>query len=302
MLLDRRFRHSEGIMSALIVVMAQDGTAHDWKIRIGTDKIMRKQLNEIEQLDKSRPLNLHGNMFKVKDNAMFIVIYIRRILESPVGAVDLQRNDPVILSCRMIDSSCISDIFLAEQALGISALFCKLRRRDGFRILFRLGEIDGNINVSIRTGHAPPHILFDPVTADVVGILTQLVEIIRCFHRAFLIQLPEFRRHLRRSRHQAVHQLRVEQIPVNNAVMLHQPLFGCIIKKLIQRLLQIRMLRHLLLFLIIIQFQDLQNPVDRVDPVFFLQKSLLHPILYKFCDTFFYHNFLLPDALAASSR
>ena len=37
--------------------------------------------------------------------------------------VDRYRNDPVVLSCRMVHTSCISLVFFAEKAFWITALF-----------------------------------------------------------------------------------------------------------------------------------------------------------------------------------
>ena len=44
----RSLCHGEGIMPALEMVMAQDGTAHDWKICIGSQEIVGELLYKIK--------------------------------------------------------------------------------------------------------------------------------------------------------------------------------------------------------------------------------------------------------------
>ena len=154
------------------MIMTQDGTSHNRKVCIGTDKVMRKQFDEIKQLDKCGTLNLHRNMLIIEQNTMFIIINIRRILEAPRTVIDRQRNRPVILSCRMIDSSCVPHIFLAEQTLWITALFRLFCCGYRLRIFLRLGEINRNINITINAWGFPPYILLNPITADIISILT----------------------------------------------------------------------------------------------------------------------------------
>ena len=72
---------------------------------------MWKQFYKIKQFNECISLNFHWRMLEVKHNTMLIVIYIRRILESPRSIIDCDRNNPVILPCRMINTSRISFIF-----------------------------------------------------------------------------------------------------------------------------------------------------------------------------------------------
>ena len=57
-------------------------------------------------------------------NAVLVVVNVRRILEKPVALVDGHRNDAVVLSRRMVDASCVSLVFLAQEAFRIAALLC----------------------------------------------------------------------------------------------------------------------------------------------------------------------------------
>ena len=63
-------------MPALEMIVAEDRTSYDWKIRIGSKEIMRKQLYKIKQFDKCILLDLHRSMLTVKYDTMFIVVNI----------------------------------------------------------------------------------------------------------------------------------------------------------------------------------------------------------------------------------
>lgn len=52
MLFNLCLRHGKGIMPALEMIVAEDRTSYDWKIRIGAKEIMWEQLYKIKQLDK----------------------------------------------------------------------------------------------------------------------------------------------------------------------------------------------------------------------------------------------------------
>lgn len=98
---------------------------------------MRKQFYKVEQLDKSVSFNLHRRMLKIKHNAVFIIIYIGRILKSPGAVIDGNGDDPVVLSCRMVDTARISLILRTEETFGIAAGFRVLCRGDGLGIFLR---------------------------------------------------------------------------------------------------------------------------------------------------------------------
>ena len=64
-------------------------------------------------------------------------------------------------------------------------------------------------------------VLRNPIPANIVAVLTQLVEIVGCCFRAFLIQAPEFPHDLRRPRRDAAHEPRVKQVALRNGVRDH---------------------------------------------------------------------------------
>ena len=72
-------------MAALEMVVAEDGTAYDGKVCVGTKKIVRELLDKIKQLlVKVLPVNLHGDMLAVEDDAVLVVIDIGGVLKAPL--------------------------------------------------------------------------------------------------------------------------------------------------------------------------------------------------------------------------
>ena len=189
---------------------------------------MRKQLDKIKKFYKGISLNLHRNVLSIEDNTMFVIVNIWRILESPLAVINSDGNDPVVFSCRVIQSSCISLIFHAELAFWITALFCILCSGNSLWIFFRLGKVNGDIYGSIGAFHSPAPVFLYAVTADIIGILTEFIEKFCSRFRAFLVLFPEFFLNLGRTGNQAVHDFGVKQIPVANTIF-NNPSFYCLI-------------------------------------------------------------------------
>ena len=59
--------------------VGQNRTAYDRKIRIGSQEIMGEQLDEIEELHEGGSLDLHGHMLTAENDAVLVIIHIRRI-------------------------------------------------------------------------------------------------------------------------------------------------------------------------------------------------------------------------------
>ena len=167
--------------------MAEDRTPNNRQICIGAYEIMRKLLYKRKQLLKGLMLDLHWNMLAVKYDAVLIVIYIRRILESPLHTAYFNRNDSVILSCRMIYSACIAFILDTKLAFGIAALFCKLGCCNRLRVFLRLGQVNGNVHFSILCISLPLHILPDTVSSDIICILAECIIPVCCCLGAFFL-------------------------------------------------------------------------------------------------------------------
>lgn len=140
MFLDRCFCHCESIMSALemIRLKIEPPTIGRSALIPGSNagKVLQNQ-----KFNKGILLNLHRNMLTVKDDAMLIVIHIWGILKSPGTVIYSDRNDSVILSGRMINSSCISFVLRAKKTFRITAGFYKLGSSDCLRIFSGLERL-----------------------------------------------------------------------------------------------------------------------------------------------------------------
>ena len=64
-------------MPALEVLMRQNTAAHNGKVRVRAEEIVRKLLDKTEQLVKGRPVNDHRCVLGVHHNGMLVVIDIR---------------------------------------------------------------------------------------------------------------------------------------------------------------------------------------------------------------------------------
>ena len=168
--------------------MAQDTAAYDGQVSVAADEVVGEDRDKVQQLGKGRPVDLHRDMLGIKNNTVLVVIHIRAVLQKPIRPGNFQRDDPVVLPCRVVHSSGIALIFRTQQALGITGLGGVLGSRNGLGVFFRLTEVDGNIQFPILRSCFPPHILFDAVAADIICILRETVVPLRGRLWGFLIQ------------------------------------------------------------------------------------------------------------------
>ena len=169
------------------MIVAEDRTTNNRQICIGTHEIMRELLYKGKQLLEGLMLDLHWNMLAVKYDTMLVVIYIWRILESPFVTAYLDRNDSVVLSCRMIYPACIAFILDTELTLWITALLCHFGCGDRLGIFLRLGEIDRNIHLAIFCISLPLHVLLNTVSPDIIGVLAECIIPVCCCLCAFFL-------------------------------------------------------------------------------------------------------------------
>ena len=155
-------------MAALEVLVAEDGAAHDGQIRVGADKVMREEGDELQQLGKGGAVDLHGDMLTVEDDAVLVIVNVGGILQEPGLAVDGHRDDAVILTGGEIHPPRVALALPAQQTLGVAALGRIFGGGDGLGILFRLGQVDGNVDLSVAAVHLPPHVLLYPVGPDII--------------------------------------------------------------------------------------------------------------------------------------
>ena len=259
--------------------MAQDRSAHDGKICVGTQKIMRELTYKVEQFHECRTVDLHRHVFSVQHDAVLIVIYIGRILETPAAAVNGDWNDPVVFSGGMVHSSGVPFILHTELAFGISGSLAVSGSGNRLGILLRLGQIDGNVYFTIFRIDFPFLVLAYPVAADIIAVLAELIEIVCGCLRRFLIFLPESLLHLGRPRGQTVHDLSVEKIPVSNAVFDNAPAAG-FVQEVFQDIFQ-GLFRNRLRFCILVFSEQIQKKVGGIYFFAFWQQAGRDSVLYQ---------------------
>ena len=130
-------------------------------------------------------------MFSAKYDTMLIIVHVWRILEAPLRLIDCNRDDSVVLSCRMVNTSCIAfvlkckaDILDSRSASVYVLLQSPLDPSLGFE------QIDCNIKIAIfRQSSTSYSCIHDSGGYNLNP--DQLVEIFGCLLWAFLIFLPE---------------------------------------------------------------------------------------------------------------
>ena len=197
--------------------MAEDGAPHDGQVRVGAHEVVGEELHEIQELPEGGPLDLHGGVLAVEDDAVLVVVDVGAVLEEPVLAVDGHGDHPVVLPGGMVHPACVALVLPAELALGVPALGGGLGRGDGLGVLLRLGEVDGDVQVPVRRRGDPLHVLGDAVAADVVRVLAQAVEPVRGLLRRAVIFFPEGGDDLAGPGGQLPHELGVQQVPADHA-------------------------------------------------------------------------------------
>ncbi|MNZ78125.1 hypothetical protein D3C78_966890 [compost metagenome] len=198
---------------------------------------MRELLYEIKQSRKGRMRNNHRLVNALEDDAVLVVIHIRRVLEIPLFTLQLKRQYPKILTGRMIRTACISYIFCAKQALGILRLRHRLKQCDLLRVLLRLREINGDLKLAEFGRMLPVQVLSDTIHSNVIGIYAQPVESIGRSLQPFLLCLaPECGMGFRGTGHEQTHNPSIQQIAIRRCIIRYQADGKAVIKKLLKQL------------------------------------------------------------------
>ena len=147
--------------------------------------------------------------------------------------MDGDGDDPVVLPGGVVEPSRVALVLPAELALRIAPLGRCFRRGDGLRVLLRLGEIDGDVQLAVGGGGLPLSVPRNAVTADVVRVLTEAVKPVCGLLRVGLIPSPEFTDDLSGAGRQYAHQLRVEKVAADRVILYDAPR-----RRVVQQLLQ----------------------------------------------------------------
>ena len=256
--------------------------------------------HKVKELAEGAAVDLHRNVLFIEHDAVLIVVNIRRILQAPLFSVDHNRNHAVVLARRMVHAAGVAFIFIAEQALGIGCLLRIFRGGNRFRVLLRLRQVDRDVHVAVFGLRQPAHILRDPVPADIVGVLAELVVPVCRLPGILRIEGPELADDIGRTVCQRSHDLRVKQIPVGNGILLQAADGYAVIAEFIENLRQlvhdslIRGIeiqnRFLRLLIQNIDTQYLQEMICRPDGVIFFNQFCSQPVLHQSGDRILYHK------------
>ena len=78
-----RLFHGECVVAALKMFVGQYAAAHNGQVRVRPKEIVGELLHKGKQLIKHSPVNDHGRVPGVHDDAVLIIINVGRILEAP---------------------------------------------------------------------------------------------------------------------------------------------------------------------------------------------------------------------------
>ena len=71
------------MQTALEVVMRQDGAAHDGKVGVGADEVVREEVHEVEQAREGRAVDVHGAVLHAHGDAVLLEVRIGAVLQAP---------------------------------------------------------------------------------------------------------------------------------------------------------------------------------------------------------------------------
>ena len=200
--------------AALEVVVRQNRAAHDGQVGVGANKVVREQVDKVEQAGQPLAVHVHRAMLGAHGNAVLVKIRVRAVLETPALAVELDGDNAQILAGGVSaavgcgGASGIALVFDAELAGGIflARVLGYTCRGDIARVLLRLGQVDSDLKIAPVGGGAPFDVARDGGTAHVAGVAAQAVEPVGC--GAGLVDAHtavEFLVYNRRPRHQHTH-------------------------------------------------------------------------------------------------
>ena len=259
----RRLRHGKLVAAALEVVVAQDRAADDGQVRVGPEEVVRELSDEVEEFAERRAVDLHGHVFTVQDDAVLVVVDIRRVLEAPVALVDGDGDDAVVLPRRVVHPSGIALVLEAQLALRVRALLRGLGSRDISRVLLRFREVDRDVDIAELARHAPADVLRHARGTDVVRVLTEPVKPVRRLLGRFTVQASERPDDLRRPRRDHAHEGRVKEVASGDALALQKALFRGIVDEGVEDVVK-ALEGYIAHGFIVVEAQFLQKGVDQV--------------------------------------
>ena len=138
----------------------------------------------------------------------------------------------MIFSCREIKTPKIPLTFPAKHTGRVRMRSRLSKKSDLLRILFRLTQVNRDIQFLVRTLYLIADILFDTITADIVIILTELIKIFGSLLRRRCIFVPKTLSNIGRSVRKNPHNPCIKKILCNCTVVFHDALYQGIVQNL----------------------------------------------------------------------
>ena len=206
-------------MAALEMLVAEDGAAHNGQVRVGAHKVVGESGDKVQKLLESGPVNDHGHMLTVEDDAVLVIVNVGGVLQEPFFAADGHGDNPVVSPGGVVHPSGVALIFPAELALGIAGLGGQLGGGDGLGVLLGLTQVDGNVQIAVLAFVLPADVLCDPVGADVVRVPAEGVVPVRSLPGGKGVLFPEGADDLPGHGGKAAHNPGVENVPGGDVVV-----------------------------------------------------------------------------------
>ena len=216
--LDARLRHREHVQPALKMLVAQYRAADDGQVCVRADEVVRQHGDEREQLIEGLAPDVHRGVPLVEEDAVLLIIAVRRELHVPEFAVEQDGHHAQILPRGVIQPPGVALVLGAELAFRVAVLAGAARGRDGAGILLRLREVDGDVHRPVLRLVDPVDVAREAVTADVVDVAAEVIEPVRAAFGADRVLAHEAVVHLVREGGQLAHEAGVEQVAFGDAV------------------------------------------------------------------------------------
>ena len=152
--------HGHEVSAALKMLVIENGAAHDGQRRIAPDKVIWQKVDKIEKFIGRAFVYLHGNVPLIDDDAVLVVIRIRRILHEPPFPAEREPDGAQIpaRSRRPLKPF----VLLTERARGIFVpLGCGEKFGNVFVVLFRFGKVYSDLQPAFSVVVFPSEIARD---------------------------------------------------------------------------------------------------------------------------------------------
>ena len=214
-----RARHGKGVAPALVVLVREDGAAHDGQVGVRADRVVREHPHELEQPLEGHAVDPHGHVLLGEDDAVLVVVHVGRVLHEPPLPRQLQGDEANGLTGGIVETPGVALALTAEQAARIGVRLPVEGGGYRARVLLGLREVDRDVEVTVAGVRHPLAVAGDAIGADVVGVERELVEVVGRLLGTVLVELPERRDDLPGSRGDAAHEARVKEVAARDAVL-----------------------------------------------------------------------------------